>query len=137
MTDLARNAADFLGAWTVQRTIVHENGPNAQFQGTAVWEQAVDGMLYVERGLLGIAGHPGIAASRRYLWKPDLTVWFDDGRFFHKVPQSGGFASHWCDPDQYDGFYDFGPWPDFRVTWRVTGPRKAYRMVSLYSRAEG
>ncbi|MDK3074148.1 DUF6314 family protein [Sedimentitalea sp. JM2-8] len=137
MTDQARNATDFLGTWTVQREIVHRDGPVAQFHGTAVWEEAAGGMLYTERGLLGIAGHPAIAASRCYRWKPNLTVWFDDGRFFHKVPQCGGPVSHWCEPDQYDGYYDFGHWPDFRVTWRVAGPRKAYRMTSLYRRTEG
>jgi hypothetical protein len=73
-------------------------------------------------------------AERRYVWHPDLSVHFDDGRFFHKIPQEGGATDHWCDPDSYEGCYDFSKWPDFGVTWRVTGPRKSYRMHSLYKR---
>lgn len=74
-----------------------------------------------------------MTASRVYLWKADLSVWFDDGRYFHTVPAQGGATDHWCDPDQYDVRYDFAEWPDFRVTWRVEGPRKSYTMVSDYT----
>jgi hypothetical protein len=75
-------------------------------------------------------------AERRYLWSADLSVWFEDGRFFHNVPPHGGPTAHWCDPDQYDGQYDFADWPAFRVTWRVRGPRKDYRMETLYRRVD-
>ena len=71
-------------------------------------------------------------AERRYLWGPDLTVCFEDGRFFHQVPPEGGQAAHWCDPDQYEVSYDFRAWPDWQTRWRVVGPRKDYAMVSWY-----
>ena len=29
--------------------------------------------------------------------------------------------------------YDFSDWPDWRTIWHVTGPRKAYEMVSHYA----
>jgi hypothetical protein len=72
--------------------------------------------------------------ERRYLWALDLSVLFEDGRFFHKVPPLGGATAHWCDPDQYDGMYDFSDWPEFAVTWHVRGPRKDYRMETQYRR---
>ena len=75
-------------------------------------------------------------AERRYLWREDLTVWFEDGRFFHQVPAEGGETGHWCDPDQYDVTYHFNDWPDFQVVWRVKGPAKDYRMVSHYTRID-
>jgi len=46
----------------------------------------------------------------------------------------GGACAHWCDPDQYDGQYDFSRWPEWRCIWQVRGPRKDYRMTSLYCR---
>ena len=54
---------------------------------------------------------------------------------FHRVPPLGGDSGHWCDPDQYDGSYDFSAWPAFTVTWSVRGPRKAYLMSSRYDPA--
>jgi len=79
-------------------------------------------------------GQVPMTAVRRYIWQPDLTVWFDDGRFFHQVPGRGGQTQHWCDPDMYKVAYDFTHWPQFQVTWEVSGPRKDYRMVSQYTR---
>ena len=71
---------------------------------------------------------------RRMLWGPGLSGAFEDGRPFHDVPTEGGAVSHWCAPDRYDGHYDFSRWPEFRVEWRVRGPRKDYQMVTDYRR---
>ncbi len=134
MPDQPRCLRDFKGIWDLQRQIEHRDGTRARFEGQALWKADDDGLCQQETGALRIGENPPIKAMRRYLWRPDLSVHFDDGRFFHKVPPLGGKAGHWCAPDQYDGSYDFSRWPDFEVTWQVTGPRKSYRMHSRYRR---
>lgn len=132
---MTRQLEDFEGRWHMARTITHAKGPPGRFTGVATWARAGGAMRYEEEGALKIGDHPPIQAERRYLWRDDLTVWFEDGRFFHQVPADGGDTAHWCDPDQYDGFYDFTDWPRFRVRWRVKGPSKEYDMVTEYTRA--
>jgi hypothetical protein len=129
-----RVLADFEGHWTVTRDITQDTGPNAQFTGQAVWIPIAQGLAYRETGVLTLEGQAPMQSERRYHWAPDLSVYFDDGRFFHKVPPMGGKTGHWCDPDQYDVHYSFDAWPQFQLDWRVTGPRKAYCMRSIYSR---
>lgn len=136
MTDAqGRELTDFEGRWRLEREIVHDDGTRAQFVGTADWQPEGRGMRCTEQGTMCIEGTAPMAAQRVYLWDEALQVFFDNGRLFHKVPPAGGDTGHWCDPDQYDGSYDFSRWPDFSVTWAVRGPRKAYRMVSRYSRS--
>ncbi|QEW20159.1 hypothetical protein LA6_002353 [Marinibacterium anthonyi] len=125
---------EFAGTWTVSRRILQDDGPEAGFEGQAVWTPQDGGLAYVETGLLTIAGQGRFAAERRYFWDADLRVHFDDGRFFHQVPPEGGRTGHWCDPDQYDVEYDFADWPAFTTTWQVRGPRKSYRMTTGYRR---
>jgi len=126
--------ADFEGEWRLSRRILQANGVEARLHGVALFRAVPEGLAYEEVGTLRIPGQPEMEARRAYLWGPDLTVWFDGGRYFHKVPEEGGETEHWCAPDQYDGVYDFDDWPVWRVTWNVRGPRKAYRMVSAYRR---
>ena len=128
----ARKLADFEGQYELVRQITHATAAPASFAGTAEWSRDGDGLQYVESGLLTIEGHAPMASERRYFWAPDLRVYFDDGRFFHQVPATGGETTHWCDPDHYDATYDFGEWPRFRVVWRVKGPAKDYTMRSEY-----
>ena len=126
---------DFIGAWRIDRTILHRDGTEGTFRGTATWQSDGDAALYAERGLLDLPGQGAFTAERRYRWTADLAVHFEDGRFFHRVPAEGGTASHWCDPDRYDVTYDFARWPDWSSLWQVRGPRKDYRMLSRYCRA--
>ncbi len=132
----ARKLADFEGAFRLVRHITHVDAAPATFTGTATWSPDKDGLRYFEAGLLAIRGHHPMASERRYFWGPDLNVYFDDGRFFHQVPASGGSTSHWCDPDRYTASYHFNDWPNFQVVWRVKGPNKNYRMVSHYTRTD-
>ncbi|MEO0743754.1 MAG: DUF6314 family protein [Pseudomonadota bacterium] len=129
-----RRLLDFEGLWRIAREVRHGDGSVGQFAGTAQFTPAGDGLAYVEEGTLTLAG-TALQATQRYHWGADLSVHFDDGRFFHHVPPLGGETSHWCAPDQYDGHYDFADWPAFTVTWTVTGPRKDYRMLSRYARS--
>ncbi|WP_297774702.1 DUF6314 family protein [uncultured Roseovarius sp.] len=131
-----RRLQDFEGAWAFTREVVEADGRRATVTGRAVWRCDGAGLAYTETGEMRIAGHAPMQVERRYSWDSDLAVSFEDGRFFHHVPPEGGETAHWCDPDQYDGAYDFGNWPEFTVTWRVRGPRKDYRMVTRY-RPEG
>ena len=135
MTDATsvRRLKDFEGVWNVERKITPKSGPAATFKGQAVWTPEKDGLAYKEQGLMTLEGHAPMQAERRYFWSADLSVFFDDGRYFHQVPAEGGEAHHWCDPDSYAITYDFAPWPEFRVLWHVTGPRKDYRAVTRYS----
>lgn len=126
--------ADFEGNWTLTRRILQKDAPSARFEGTALWLPDGDGMAYHESGTLMLDGQPPMQGERRYRWHEDLTVWFEDGRFFHQVPGMGGATRHWCDPDLYRVQYRFGRWPDFETVWRVTGPRKNYAMISHFIR---
>jgi len=131
-----RELSDFEGRWRLSRVIRPAQGPEARFEGMAVWRPARGGMAYEERGTLHLEGQREMQAERRYFWDRSLDVYFDDGRFFHRVPASGGTAHHWCDPDQYDVTYDFSGWPAFEAVWCVKGPRKDYEMISRYTRPE-
>ena len=128
----SRRLRDFEGAWTFTREVVACGGQAAEVTGRAVWEPEGVGLRYVETGEMHLPGHVPMRVERSYHWDADLGVFFTDGRFFHHVPPTGGATAHWCDPDQYDGCYEFGMWPVFSVTWRVGGPRKAYRMTTIY-----
>lgn len=134
MSDRPRCLPDFEGTWALNRRIEHSDGTLAHFEGHAIWAPDAEGLCQEESGTLRIGKGTPIVAKRSYLWRPELSVHFDDGRFFHDVPPLGGEAAHWCAPDQYDVIYDFALWPEFRVTWQVSGPRKSYRMDSTYRR---
>ena len=129
-----RRLQDFEGTWRFTREVAEADGRHATVKGRAVWLRDGAGLAYTETGEMRIEGHAPMQVERRYSWDSDLAVSFEDGRFFHHVPPEGGETAHWCDPDQYDGTYDFGNWPEFTVTWRVRGPRKDYRMVTCYRR---
>lgn len=126
--------SDFEGAWLLDRDIRHADGLTGTFTGRALWRPAPGGLAYHETGRMVLGSGHSLTGERRYFWAEDLSVLFEDGRFFHTVPPQGGETGHWCDPDQYDGRYDFALWPAFTVTWRVRGPRKDYRMVTRYVR---
>ncbi|MEM6758206.1 MAG: DUF6314 family protein [Pseudomonadota bacterium] len=130
-----RVLSDFAGLWALSRVIAPVGQPEAQFKGVAAWSPGPEGRFaYVESGVLRVPGQAEMRAERRYIWDAELNVWFDDGRFFHTVPAAGGQAEHWCDPDWYRVEYRFAAWPEFEVTWTVSGPRKEYVSLSRYTR---
>ena len=132
-TDTRRVLADFEGRWRVERSIRQTDGVEGRFEGEAVFAPDGAGALaYHEDGVLTMPGAAPMRATRAYRWVEGLEVFFDDGRPFHTVPATGGAATHLCPPDIYRVSYDFSRWPDWTATWDVTGPRKAYRMVSAY-----
>lgn len=134
---------DFEGDWRVARTILHAAGPRARFDGRARFEADGAGLVCREAGALTIAGHAPVMAERRYLWRAGaggaIDVLFDDGRPFHRIDlrQCAPQDRHMCDPDIYEVRYDFARWPAWSSLWRVRGPRKSYRMETLYRCAAG
>lgn len=155
--DRPRQLADFVGSWTMSREIddaragphlgPHAGGQKAHLEGHCQFLSDPGGVLQVERGLLSL---PGVAqpfeASRSYLWRTEgaertlerarISVYFEDGRFFHEFDPNEDHpeAGHDCAPDRYDVRYDFSEWPEWRVRWRVVGPRKDYVSVTTYRR---
>jgi len=127
-----RHLRDFEGVWRIDRDVLHGTGARAHMAGHAEFAPDGDGLAYREEGQMRIDGGPPLCAVRRHVWRPGLEVWFDDGRFFHRVPPSGGTATHRCDPDDYRVIYDFSRWPDWTTQWIVTGPRKDYSMTTRY-----
>ena len=130
--------ADFLGRWTIARTIEDRlTGLPGRFDGTATFVAEGGAVLYAETGQLTLGAGAAVMAERRYRWSEvdgRIAVHFADGRFFHSFDPAGPAAAHWCDPDSYRVAYDFARWPDWSATWDVTGPRKDYRMVSAFRR---
>ncbi len=123
---------DFVGRWRLTRKIIAAAAPEARFEGQAVFTPCANGLAYHEQGRLLLPGQPAMQSERRYVWQVGLNVHFEDGRFFHQVPATGGDAEHWCDPDRYFVAYSFDAWPEWRSEWQVKGPRKDYVMVSDY-----
>ena len=131
---------DFAGRWRVTREITDRAAGHAgRFEGEATLSPEGEALRYLENGVLTLPGAPPMAATRVYLWHPapgGVAVHFDDGRFFHAIALDGPRpeAMHDCPPDTYRVAYDFTGWPVWRAVWDVTGPRKDYRMASLYTR---
>jgi len=130
----------FKGDWTLSRHIFDLDSQwLGRFEGQAIIIETEKGLHYHEEGKLQFGGLTAMTATRDYIWTlPDaktVRVLFEDGKHFHDFdpteprPQ----ATHYCDPDEYDVTYDFRKWPEWRAEWRVEGPKKDYRMVSMYS----
>ncbi|MGI3171576.1 DUF6314 family protein [Pseudooceanicola sp. C21-150M6] len=130
--------ADFEGSWVVARQIRNAVGPDYVFDGRAVFARDREGLVYREEGQMRTEGSAPMAARRVYLWRQGdagIEVFFEDGRFFHLIgPGAEVSAGHDCAPDRYDVQYDFRDWPVWSSVWEVSGPRKSYRMESVFRR---
>lgn len=129
---------DFEGPWVLERRVIHEDAPDAQFRGSARFIPHGSGLTYEEKGLIKIEGTRPVSAQRRYLWREDengvIEVLFEDGRAFHRIDPAAPQDTHLCAPDTYEVSYRFGQWPEWISIWKVRGPEKNYRMVSTYRR---
>lgn len=135
------DVSDFEGHWRIARKIFDGEaaGESARLHGTASLERRGDHWVWCETGALSFTGRAPMTAERRYLWRPApgaIEVAFEDGRPFHTLALGGEQAQvlHRCAPDTYAGTYLFGDWPTWRLIWRVTGPRKDYRSVTVFRR---
>ncbi len=123
---------EFRRVWLLKREIIHESGRPARFDGFA---RITRKWRYLEWGNLEIAG-ADYTSGQQYRWKPVIggfDICFDDGKPFHGLRFESPTAEHTCAPDHYLVSYDFRAFPIWRSTWKVTGPRKAYTMHSIYT----
>ena len=114
----------------------HETG---RLHGIAEFVRDGDGIRFEERGVL-VLPQTRAEARRDYRFVPEsdhaFSVFFADGRFFHRAAVAGGSAHvvHDCAPDTYRGRYRF-PAPDrWSLSWRITGPRKDLVISTVFSR---
>lgn len=137
----APELAEFAGRWRLSRRIEDSlAGQTLTAEGHVTFSPGDGGLVYDEDTRLRLPDGREMTGRRRYLWRADerggIAVLFEDGRPFHRIapgepcPQD----SHDCAPDTYLGGYDFSDWPVFRVRWEVSGPRKNYRMDTLFRR---
>ena len=94
---------------------------------------------------IGEDGWDGLRAEAQQAYRFTIendhafSVFFADGRFFHRADIIGGvaLAAHDCAPDTYCGRYRF-PEPDrWSLSWRITGPRKDLVISTTFSRTGG
>ena len=137
------NLKPFLvGSWKVQRLIVDRAcALNGRLDGHATFTpSSVDGLLYKERGHLVFGEHQG-PAEQSYVYDfPEsegrALVRFRDGRPFHDLDLSAGLqrVQHACDPDRYDGLFLAVGATEWWSMWKVSGPRKDYDLMTIYTR---
>jgi len=128
------------GRWSLAREIDDRlSGLPARFEGEAVFERRGGGLRYRETGLLHVSGQAAMRAERGHEWRALggwVEVLFEDGRAFHRFAAADrAVARHDCAPDVYEVRYDFAQAHEWQAVWHVSGPRKAYRMLSRYARA--
>jgi len=137
-----RELQDFAGRWQIDRVIDDAlTGQSITGQGVAHFIAEPTGHLVYEEALsLIYPDQPRpFEATRRYIWQGQggvIEIRFEDGRLLQRLSLSGSNVGdvHHCDPDRYDGRYEFADWPQWRAIWRVTGPRKDYLMTTVYRR---
>lgn len=135
-----RELGDFVGRWKILRRIEDfKAGQTLSGAGEAVFAETAEGLLYTEQLTLTLPNGATTLATRSYKWcaqGSEIEVFFEDGLPFHHFDPTvlNQECFHACDPDSYQGHYDFSRWPAWQVTWRVTGPRKDYRLISRYER---
>lgn len=138
MADVTDLRGFLLGEWRFSRKVKERRRP-AEAEGSAVFSPRPEGgLLYEERAVLRVDGAQ-YEARRTLIYdfpEPDVAqVRFEDGRPFHamRLGRAPFRATHLCGDDTYKGAFErtlFG----WRAIWRVTGPRKDYRMETEYRR---
>lgn len=130
---------DFEGRWRIARRIEDEwMGTTGLFEGVGRFTPDGEGLAYREVGELKLPQEAPLAASRDYLWRAEpagIAVLYHDGRFFHRIKAGADVVQDWhvCGEDDYDVTYNFTHWPDWRMIWKVRGPRKDYVSISDFT----
>jgi hypothetical protein len=140
---LAELATFFTGDWTLVRRIRDLKAKAAgRLQGTARFTPDADGLGFAETGLLCLR-QARTEARQTYRFVIEgadaFSVFFADGRFFHRAAITDGRArvTHDCAPDTYIGRYRFHGPDRWGLSWRITGPRKDLVIGSVFSRRGG
>tara|TARA_R100000687_G_scaffold19296_1_gene15716 strand:- start:5673 stop:6137 length:465 start_codon:yes stop_codon:yes gene_type:complete len=129
---------DFVGAWQLSRQILQQRGETFSFEGQANFNWSASELIYHESGVVTAPDGRELQAQRSYFWQQTggkLAVLFDDKRFFHSFSAADPNAQHLCGDDHYVVNYNFDHWPLWESRWQVTGPRKDYKMISVYRRS--
>ncbi|HEY2835994.1 MAG TPA: DUF6314 family protein [Rhizomicrobium sp.] len=128
------------GPWRIARRIRDiQQGLTGRLTGSASFTPVPQGLTYDEAGLLRFGAYQGEAACR-YLFAFDrddaAQVRHADGSLFHPLNLSTGKDDirHQCGEDLYLGRYRVLDRNRFVASWDVAGPRKRYRMATLYTR---
>ena len=134
--------SDFVGDWILQRQITDRYlNQTGVFSGLATLQPLEPDVLkYSENGKVRLGEGPCMSATRDYVWRfvgNRVEVKFVNGDAFHIFVPAGAVdgTDHPCGDDFYRVHYDFLQWPEWTVTWTVSGPRKDYTSVSRYVRA--
>ncbi len=112
-----------------------------RLSGTACFTGTRGALHYREEGVLAADGYIG-PAERQYWFRlespTEASVEFEDGRLFHRVDLASGIAlvRHECPPDSYSGRYVVAGPHDWRLSWRVHGPRKRLVISTRFSRSD-
>lgn len=127
------------GDWRLSRRIEDARaGAAHMMEGRASFRpDALGRLLYSEAGVLRL-GAQEMRAERQMIWEfpgDHALIRFADGRVFHelRLEAGEGSARHECGDDLYLGAYDLRDPKAWRVEWRVSGPRKSYRSLTIYS----
>jgi hypothetical protein len=132
--------ADFEGRWRIARRIEDFwMGTTGLFEGLARFVPDGVGLAYSEVGELKLPQEVPMTARRGYLWRRErdhICVLYEDGRPFHRIEAGAQVTQDWhdCPPDTYDVTYNFSNWPEWRMIWKVQGPRKDYVSISDFTR---
>jgi len=135
--------ADFEGRWRIARRIEdHWMSTTGLFEGVARFTADGQGLSYHEVGELKLPQEAPMVASRRFLWRADedgIEVLYEDGAPFHRIARNQPVVQAWhaCGHDDYEVSYNFTRWPEWRMIWRVRGPRKDYVSISDFTRVVG
>lgn len=93
--------------------------------------------LYHERGRYWLQGTE-VTFTQDYLYffedSDACRVLFPNGRFFYKLTHQPTVLFHLCGADRYDGFFKAHSHSHWELSWTVTGPRKAYSLMTHYKR---
>lgn len=142
---MSTRLSDFLGDWTINRRVRDDlSGLTYRFLGSlnVSWqdESKQSDVEVVETGVITFE-HSTLNANRRSRWRQhgeSIDVYYDTGLHFHDfhTREETCDVRHECGDDVYLGRYCFRNWPEWRLNWRVNGPKKGYRMVSVYRKSE-
>ncbi len=129
---------DLEGRWRLDRVItdaLHQK--MGHFRGHAEWHPDKAGLRQQETGTLQYGAAAPMLARQTYLWRrmgETIAVLFRDGQPFHRLSPDQWQDCHYCAADRYAVTYDFGEWPVWTQSWRVTGPHKNMLIISTFRR---
>ncbi len=131
------------GSWSFNRVI---EGQGSMLGFATFTPLNLEGLAYREQGCLKLLSGAELEAERKYVFRDGdqgFEVYFKETplRLFHAIELAAydggvlsGSASHLCNLDLYQSTYTFRPDGSFLVRHVVSGPRKDYTMVTIYTR---